>query len=73
MIECLRQLSSIKQVQPPKNFNASLRPYQMEGLSWLQVLAKHGFGGVLADDMGLGKTIQLLAHLCLEKEHGRLR
>lgn len=73
MANCLRDLKSIRQVQPPKMFNATLRPYQLEGLSWLQVLSNHNFGGILADDMGLGKTVQLLAHICLEKENGRLK
>ena len=41
-------------------------------VDWLQMLARTGFGGVLADDMGLGKTVQLLAHLAIEKEAGRL-
>jgi superfamily II DNA or RNA helicase len=45
---------------------ASLRPYQIEGVAFLQHLRKHGQGGVLADDMGLGKTLQTIAHLALE-------
>ncbi len=47
----------------PANFNAALRPYQQQGLDWLQALHGAGFGGVLADDMGLGKTVQALAHI----------
>jgi superfamily II DNA or RNA helicase len=73
MAECLQQLTNIKKVPPPKLFNATLRSYQLEGLSWLQVLAANNFGGILADDMGLGKTVQLLAHICLEKENNRLK
>ena len=56
----------------PADFRATLRPYQEEGLGWLQFLRRHGFGGILADDMGLGKTVQTLAHLALEKQQGRL-
>ncbi|MDR3506797.1 MAG: DEAD/DEAH box helicase [Caulobacteraceae bacterium] len=56
----------------PPDFHASLRPYQQEGLDWLQMLARTGFGGILADDMGLGKTVQTLAHLAVEKSAGRL-
>ncbi|HEX7670429.1 MAG TPA: DEAD/DEAH box helicase [Polyangiaceae bacterium] len=52
--------------------DATLRPYQMEGLAWLQHLRKNDVGGVLADDMGLGKTLQTIAHLALEKESGRM-
>jgi SNF2 family DNA or RNA helicase len=49
-----------------------LRPYQKEGLAWLQFLREQNLSGILADDMGLGKTAQTLAHLLLEKEAGRL-
>ena len=57
--------------QPP-GLRATLRPYQCEGLAWLQRLFASGLGGVLADDMGLGKTVQLIAHLVVEHEAGRL-
>jgi len=53
----------LKPTKTPKNFTASLRPYQQQGLDWLQALHGAGFGGVLADDMGLGKTVQALAHI----------
>jgi SNF2 family DNA or RNA helicase len=38
-----------------------LRPYQQQGLNWLQALREMGTGGILGDDMGLGKTLQTLA------------
>jgi superfamily II DNA or RNA helicase len=60
-------------VDAPLNFGTSLRPYQQEGLAWLQSLRRQRRGGILADDMGLGKTIQTLAHLALEKQQGRQR
>ncbi len=41
----------------------TLRPYQREGVRWMQGLASRGMGGILADDMGLGKTLQTLAFL----------
>jgi SNF2-related domain len=63
---------SLKAVSPPKSFKANLRPYQSEGLAWLDFLRETGFGGVLADDMGLGKTVQALAFLAREKAQGRL-
>ena len=56
----------------PGNLRATLRPYQEDGLRWLQHLRAHDAGGVLADDMGLGKTLQTIAHLVAEKEAGRL-
>nr|WP_233631023.1 MULTISPECIES: DEAD/DEAH box helicase [unclassified Pseudomonas] len=61
------------QVTPPKGLAATLRPYQQQGLNWLQALREMGTGGILGDDMGLGKTLQTLAHLLLEKESGRLQ
>ncbi len=47
--------------QEPAALRATLRPYQRQGLAWLQALHETGLGGCLADDMGLGKTVQLLA------------
>ncbi len=44
----------------PKNLQAELRPYQLEGYRWLKTLMHSGLGGVLADDMGLGKTLQTI-------------
>jgi superfamily II DNA or RNA helicase len=52
--------------------NATLRPYQQEGVDWLQHLLACDVGGVLADDMGLGKTLQTIAHLSTEKASGRM-
>jgi superfamily II DNA or RNA helicase len=51
---------------------ATLRPYQQEGLAWLQRLRVLGAGGVLADDMGLGKTLQTISLLASEKLAGRM-
>jgi superfamily II DNA or RNA helicase len=56
----------------PTGLNATLRPYQQEGLDWLQHLVECDVGGVLADDMGLGKTLQTIAHLSAEKASGRM-
>ena len=57
--------------EAPKDFQATLRPYQQDGFEWLQFLREQGVGGILADDMGLGKTIQTLCHLHYEKSQGR--
>jgi len=67
----LREFERIEPVAAPDTLNAELRPYQQEGLNWLQFLRDFELGGVLADDMGLGKTIQALAHLLIEKSAGR--
>ncbi len=70
--ERLRALAQAPQVQAPAGLGLQLRPYQLQGLSWLQQLRAAGLAGILADDMGLGKTAQALAHLLLEKQQGRL-
>ena len=71
LIQRLRQLDAIAPVNAPDGLTTELRPYQQQGLAWLQFLTEFGFGGILADDMGLGKTLQTLAHLLLEKQRGR--
>ncbi|MDP4030239.1 MAG: DEAD/DEAH box helicase [Gallionella sp.] len=68
----LKNTAGIKAVNPPEGFVLQLRPYQLEGLSWLQYLREQNLSGILADDMGLGKTAQALAHLLLEKQSGRM-
>ncbi|HEY3710425.1 MAG TPA: DEAD/DEAH box helicase, partial [Amycolatopsis sp.] len=52
---------TLRPVDPPADFAATLRPYQHRGLSWLAFLSSLGLGACLADDMGLGKTVQLIA------------
>ena len=61
-----------QQLPTPQGFNGELRPYQQQGLGWLQFLRDTEHGGILADDMGLGKTAQTLAHILLEKQAGHL-
>ena len=54
------------------HLHATLRPYQHEGVLWLQQQRKNNHGCLLADEMGLGKTIQIIAHLCclgIGKQH----
>ncbi|MEX1166663.1 MAG: DEAD/DEAH box helicase [Hydrogenophaga sp.] len=72
LAEQLRGQTSLPTTPLPAGLKASLRPYQQQGLDWLQFLRGHGLAGILADDMGLGKTLQTLAHLQCEKEAGRL-
>ncbi len=63
--ESLRRLESLADWTPqqPKELEATLRDYQLEGFQWLARLSAWGVGGVLADDMGLGKTVQTLGVL----------
>ncbi len=39
--------------------NVVLRPYQLEGVSWLTDRLERGHGCILGDEMGLGKTLQV--------------
>ena len=72
MVQQLRGAAELPQVVLPASVQAILRPYQLQGLGWLQFLRTHGLSGILADDMGLGKTVQTLVHIQLEKDAGRL-
>ena len=71
-IERVRNFRGVEAREPPPGFQAELRPYQKEGLAWLDFLQEFQFGGVLADDMGLGKTVQVLAHILVLKQAGAL-
>jgi len=57
----LRDPSRIEAADAPPGLRGTLRPYQEDGLRWLQLLSGLGLGACLADDMGLGKTIQVIA------------
>ncbi len=63
-VRALTDTSQLTEVAVPTALQATLRPYQQDGLRWLAFLYDHGLGGVLADDMGLGKTVQTLALIC---------
>jgi len=66
----LRGFAGIQPRPAPAGFTGRLRPYQEQGLAWLDFLNDLGWGGCLADDMGLGKTIQVLALLLDRKRRG---
>jgi superfamily II DNA or RNA helicase len=68
----LRSFRGVEDMPVPSSLQATMRPYQQQGLSWLQFLREYELGGVLADDMGLGKTIQTLSHILTEKDAGRM-
>ena len=68
----LRTAGSPAPVNAPAGLGLELRPYQLQGVAWLQYLRAHHLAGILADDMGLGKTAQVLAHLLIEQHAGRL-
>lgn len=45
----------------PKDVNATMRNYQVDGVKWIERLRMMYLNGILADDMGLGKTLQAIA------------
>ncbi len=72
----LRRLNGHEPLQvlpQPDGFVGQLRPYQINGFSWLAFMRQYGFGACLADDMGLGKTIQVLALLARDHDAGQLQ
>ncbi|GGF41645.1 hypothetical protein GCM10011611_55110 [Aliidongia dinghuensis] len=71
-VERFRDDLTIEPIPVPARFKGTLRPYQSQGLDWLQHLAGQAIAGILADDMGLGKTAQTIAHIVAEHDAGRL-
>ncbi|MDF2191854.1 DEAD/DEAH box helicase [Paraflavitalea sp. CAU 1676] len=65
--EKLSGVQDIKAVEEPVELHGILRPYQREGLNWLNFLDELNFGGCLADDMGLGKSIQIIAFILSQR------
>ncbi|MEI6892185.1 MAG: DEAD/DEAH box helicase [Pontiella sp.] len=66
------QITDAPHVDVPDMMQVTLRPYQQQGVNWLQLLRKMKLGALLADDMGLGKTVQALSHIVIEKVSGRM-
>lgn len=62
--EVYEGFNALKKEKLPKlNVQATLRPYQCEGIKWMKYLYDNRLGGCLADDMGLGKTLQTIGVL----------
>src|SRR5262245_18270933 len=72
LLNYLKYPDTSQQIDPGKDLNGALRPYQRDGLAWLYLLYRLRLGACLADDMGLGKTIQILALLLVLKKNGAL-
>lgn len=56
----MRDPSGVNGCRPGTGLNATLRPYQADGVRWLWFMTRLQLGACLADDMGLGKTIQVI-------------
>jgi DNA repair protein RAD16 len=64
MWEDLKNLPQIEKVkaEQPKNISRELKPFQLEGLSWMKAMEQTEWGGgLLGDEMGMGKTIQAVS------------
>ncbi|BAU12931.1 protein splicing site [Leptolyngbya sp. NIES-3755] len=57
LVTTLTGTGTPEEIETPKEFKGTLRPYQLRGVSWLKFLEKWGLGACLADDMGLGKCL----------------
>ena len=71
LAEILRQIRDphgIVGCDPGIGLQATLRPYQADGVRWLWFMTQLGLGACLADDMGLGKTIQVIDLILQLKE-----
>ena len=69
----LREPDTLEHSGLTRGLNATLRPYQQIGVSWLRFVTTLGLGACLADDMGLGKTIQVLALLLGDRADKAMR
>ncbi|KAI1469732.1 SNF2 family N-terminal domain-containing protein [Daldinia caldariorum] len=51
-----------KKAEQPITISRQLKPFQLEGLSWMKAMELTKWkGGLLGDEMGLGKTIQAVS------------
>lgn len=66
--ELIRELTRQADIPLPDGLNATLRPYQERGFSWMYRNMRIGFGSIIADDMGLGKTLQVITLLLKLKQ-----
>ncbi|MFA6811167.1 MAG: SNF2-related protein, partial [Desulfoplanes sp.] len=63
LLHGLRQPADPEDSELTRGVQATLRPYQRQGVNWLHFVSSLGLGACLADDMGLGKTVQVLTLL----------
>lgn len=63
----VNRMAPLQPVQLGPELEATLRPYQKDGVAWLRFLESNHFCGLLADEMGLGKTLQTLAWIGLPR------
>ncbi|MCJ1283251.1 hypothetical protein MMC26_002579 [Xylographa opegraphella] len=62
-------LAPYESIAQPEGITATMKPYQLAGLSFLVYLQRNGLSGILGDEMGLGKTLQTLSLIQYLKEN----
>ena len=68
VLEQMRSPDANGDISPGEGLRATLRPYQAQGVRWLDFMTRMGLGACLADDMGLGKTVQVIDLLLQTKK-----
>ncbi|KAK2627673.1 hypothetical protein QTJ16_002319 [Diplocarpon rosae] len=70
------QLADLPKITPyqeiekqPEGIVATMKPYQLSGLSFMMYLHHNGLSGILGDEMGLGKTLQTISLVQFLKEN----
>lgn len=71
--QLIKQFTEWEKAPVPAEINATLRPYQERGFSWMYRNMQLGFGSIIADDMGLGKTLQVITLIQKVKNDGLLK
>lgn len=64
MWEDLRAIAPLQPVagEQPEGINRKLKPFQLEGVDWMEKQEQSQWrGGLLGDEMGMGKTIQAVS------------
>ncbi|QIW99314.1 hypothetical protein AMS68_004832 [Peltaster fructicola] len=54
-------INTSEAIPQPQGVTATMKPHQLEGLSFLVKMYKNGMPAILGDEMGLGKTLQTLS------------
>lgn len=55
------EIVEVDSMAQPKGVKATLKTYQLEGLTFLVKMYQNGMPAILGDEMGLGKTLQTLS------------
>ena len=55
------EVVTVTSIHQPSGVKATMKPYQLEGLTFLARMHENGMPAILGDEMGLGKTLQTLS------------